>query len=162
MPNYGNGIVYKIVDTRDDSNAYVGSSTLPLRARFCQHNCNSRKFSGRAFYSLLRKLPAGTFEPRLIERWPCSNSEQLRKREQYWIDTLAPAHNTNKAYNGLPLQEQMRACWHRHRMRYNKRQREKVACVHCGTVVNRSGMCQHMRSIRCTKARAKGAMRSSR
>ena len=149
MPNYENGIVYKLVDTRDESDAYVGSTVLPMRKRYSKHLCDARRGLGTAFYKLLRALPPGTFEPRLIERCPCTCSAELRKREQFWIDSLAPPYNVNRAFSALTAREQVRASWAKYRTKYNARKREKIRCAHCPAVVSRNHMCCHMRSARC-------------
>ena len=152
MPDYSNGLIYDIVDTRDESVAYVGHSTLPLRQRFSLHVSQARRDPRGEFHRVLRALPAGTFAPRLIEHWPCTCPVELCKREQHWVDTLAPAFNTNKAYNPLSKREQDRASQLKHRAKYNARRREKITCSRCSAVVNRGCKWQHLRSIRCIRA----------
>ena len=116
------GKIYKLVNTTDDQ-IYVGSTVSPLSKRFYQHKEKARIWSTRLVYAHL--VPIGWDNVRiiLIENYQCASKEELRAREQYYIDFLRPSLNKLNAINTCP------------------HGRSKCDCKECGG----TGICQHNR-----------------
>jgi hypothetical protein len=95
MNKYNNGKIYKIVCNITDD-VYIGSTTKTLKYRLERHldsNCISKDI-----------IKNGDYKIELIENYPCNNNNELRKREQYYIDNLKcinirNAYTDQKEYN---------------------------------------------------------------
>jgi hypothetical protein len=77
MNKYINGKIYKIIDNTN-GNIYIGSTIKTLKRRLECHicmDCISKEI-----------IKNGDYKIELIEVYPCNNDEELRKREQYYID----------------------------------------------------------------------------
>jgi|DEB0MinimDraft_6_1074348.scaffolds.fasta_scaffold71831_3 hypothetical protein len=77
-PKYKNGKIYNI--TSNNTNMlYIGSCITTLKYRLCSHksknNCSSKHI-----------IECGDYNINLIEEYSCNNNDELRIREQYWID----------------------------------------------------------------------------
>jgi len=105
MPNYKNGRIYKIVNDVDDK-IYVGSTTLSLCRRMTNHRCDAKKGKTFKLYQHVRDIGIGHFRIVLIEKYPCDDREELRKREEHFIRQLNPQLNTFKAYQSLEERRQ--------------------------------------------------------
>ena len=99
MSNYQNGKIYKIIDNTND-NIYVGSTTQKTLARRLDnhrgHYKNYLEGKGRKCMSY-DIIINNDYKIILIEDYPCDNRDQLRMREQYWIDKTK-CINKNRAY----------------------------------------------------------------
>jgi len=82
---YSNGKIYKI---NINNEVYVGSTIMTLKRRLWHHK-----------YSKLTCLNIKDIDVdiELIEDYPCSNGQELRQREQYWIERME-CINKRKAY----------------------------------------------------------------
>lgn len=132
MPNYKNGKIYKIVPSQlneDDPEykIYIGSHTNP---RNCQrmrgHKSkfkswkDNNKGSFTTSYQLFNEFGIDKCDIVLIEKYPCNNKDELRQREQYYIDELSKEYNVvnkQKAYTGLSKEE--------YRKKYQENNREQ-------------------------------------
>ena len=85
MPNYNNGKIYKIVNNIDNM-IYIGSTTTKLCYRMAVHRCNMIKNKNATLYQHMRKLGIEYFTIVLIEEYPCSNKDQLLRRERYILE----------------------------------------------------------------------------
>jgi len=89
MNKYNNGKIYKIIDNTN-GNIYIGSTTNKLKYRLNNHikynECISKEIIKNNDYKI-----------ELIENYPCNNNNELRKREQYYIDNLK-CININNSY----------------------------------------------------------------
>ena len=85
MPNYNNGKIYKIVNNIDNM-VYIGSTTTKLCYRMAVHRCNMIKNKNATLYQHMRKLGIEYFTIVLIEEYPCSNKDQLLRRERYILE----------------------------------------------------------------------------
>lgn len=79
MNKYHNGKIYKIITDNSDK-IYIGSCCMDLRKRLYDHKQNKKKCSSDIIINL------GNYDIILIEKYPCEDNEELRMREQYWID----------------------------------------------------------------------------
>lgn len=85
---YVHGKIYRIVSDQTDR-VYIGSTCYErLCKRMSKHRCDygryQRGIGGRCTsFDLLQFDDARIV---LIEEWPCTSRDQLRSREQYWIE----------------------------------------------------------------------------
>ncbi len=98
---YRNGKIYKIVSPSTDK-IYIGSTTVNyLSKRFSVHK--SHMESGY-YVSSQEILKYGDASIVLIERWPCTDKDELRAREQYHIDlNKGICINKNTAQTGINI-----------------------------------------------------------
>ena len=84
--NYQNGKIYRIVS--GSGKQYVWSTTETLSQRMARHRgyVKNPTQQGVSSVQLLKEDPQCRII--LIENFPCSTSEELRAREQYYIDLL--------------------------------------------------------------------------
>ncbi len=92
MNKYINGKIYKIIDNTNN-NIYIGSTIKTLKRRLQIHinglNCISKDI-----------IKNNNFKIELIENYPCNNNNELRKREQYYINNLK-CINIRNAYTDM-------------------------------------------------------------
>lgn len=97
MKNKISGI-YKITNLVT-GDFYIGSSKN-IKRRWATHKCSSTWISrpGVKLYQAFIEYDLNNFSFEIIEE-----TDNLREREQYWIDQLNPSYNINKA-NGRDLE----------------------------------------------------------
>lgn len=87
MPNYANGKIYKIA-CKSTGLIYIGSTTNAyLCNRLGQHTHRFRN-QHLTQYTSSQIIANGNYFIELIELVPCSDKDELTKRERYWIDNL--------------------------------------------------------------------------
>jgi len=96
------GYVYVITNLLDTNDKYIGSTTQTVQHRYKQHighafDENSPKYN-RKLYVQIRTVGKEFFEVSLLENVLYGNILELRKREQYFIDTLKPSLNNINAF----------------------------------------------------------------
>ncbi len=101
MVNYSNGKIYKIVSNQTDL-IYVGSTTQSLSQRKATHL--SSRYNTCSSREILQYEDARII---LIEKYSCNDNEELKQREQYFMDKFRAEGfklvNNNRAF-GLDLQ----------------------------------------------------------
>lgn len=87
MPDYSNSKIYKLVCPHADD-IYIGSTTQKLCSRFALHNSKYRSFMNNKhhFVSSFIIMSLGDVRIILLEDFPCENKEQLRAKEQEYIE----------------------------------------------------------------------------
>jgi hypothetical protein len=115
MPDYQKGKIYKIVDNTN-SNIYIGSTTQTLARRKDKHvrdsknygeTCNNRLIKYSSHYIIKN----GDFDIVLLEYYPCNNKDELRMREQEYMDKY-DCVNSHRAYRTKEQKdEQDQKCW---------------------------------------------------
>jgi len=91
---FQNGKIYFIGNFIDDE-IYIGSSCQPLQKRFQQHkdSLNTYKKNRKLCVKML-ELGVEHFYIEEIEKYPCNDIEELRKRERHYILERKPVLNT--------------------------------------------------------------------
>ena len=84
MPNYNNGKIYKIV-CNITGDQYIGSTVQSLCVRKGGHVSDSTKEKQKCMVSTI--ILRGNYDMCLIENYPCTNKEELHKRERYYIES---------------------------------------------------------------------------
>jgi hypothetical protein len=91
MERYANGKIYKIVGGNE---CYVGSTCKKLLSqRMVQHRGDFEKYLREtshyvSIYDLFFKYGVENCKIKLLELCPCSCNDELRKKEQEWINKL--------------------------------------------------------------------------
>ena len=91
---YQEGKIYFIGNFVDDD-IYIGSTCQPLGKRFRNHKdtMNNEVKMGRKLYTKMRHLGVEHFYIEELEKYPCLNNEELKKRERYYIMERQPILN---------------------------------------------------------------------
>ena len=85
--------IYKLVNTVND-NVFVGSTiSKHLWATMGVHVLQCDKGSSLPLYDVMKQVGVKNFKIVLIEEYNCNTKDQLKQREQHWIDILKPAYN---------------------------------------------------------------------
>ena len=95
---YQHAKVYKLVNNVDDK-IYVGSTCNELSKRKYSHKAMGRRKTDRYVYQHLNEIGWDNVSIILIEEVISFNKNQLRMREQYYIDLLKPELNSICAVN---------------------------------------------------------------
>lgn len=105
---YTTGKIYKIISNETDK-VYIGSTIQKLNMRIVQHRKDYRKYINNEYHyvSSFDILQYPDAKIILIETYSCDDKEQLRAREQYYIETTINCANKNYAYIADKSQE-----WH--------------------------------------------------
>ncbi len=94
MNKYTNGKIYKIIDNTN-GNIYIGSTIRSLKRRLQLHIHDLKK---KVYLTSSEIIKNGNYKIELIENYSCNNDEELRKREQYYIDNNKCV-NKKKSYS---------------------------------------------------------------
>lgn len=140
MPNYSNGKIYKLVNSVDDK-IYIGSTTQALSSRKSSHKRNTRKYPNRTVYAHFNTIGWSSVRIILIESFNCQNSEELRMREQHWIDLLRPELNRQAAYVHCPHGRRHNMCRECDGSSICEHSRIRSQCRDC----DGSSICEHSR-----------------
>src|SRR5690606_33713537 len=86
MPvNYQLGKIYKIISNSTDK-IYIGSTVEKyLTTRLAGH---IRDYNKCHFVTSFELLKYNDYQIVLIEKYPCNDKDELRAREQYWINNF--------------------------------------------------------------------------
>ena len=92
--------IYKIINTVT-KDFYIGSSKN-VKNRWVKHKCPStwNKHPNNPMYLDMQKYGVDKFELQILEE---AEVEQLKEKEQQFIETLKPIYNNNRA-NGLDVE----------------------------------------------------------
>ena len=169
MNKYENAKIYKIVDVGYNK-CYIGSTCESLSQRMARHRnkYSSYQRSKSKFttsFKLFDEYGLDNCKIELIENYPCSNVEELRRREGYYIKELdcvnkIIAGRTGKEYkqdNRDYYLEKKRENYERHQEeKINKAKeyyqqnkdyiQERIECPICKCLVRRCWVKQHNQS----------------
>ena len=140
MPNYNDAKVYKIINDLDEK-IYVGSTTQSLAKRLGNHKVKARRNPERTVYAHLNVIGWERVRIILIENVNCQDAEQLRMREQHYIDLLRPELNRIPAHVDCPHGRRHRQCVECNGSGICEHQRRRNRCVDCGG----ASICSHGR-----------------
>lgn len=90
MVNYQYGKIYKLVCNKTGK-VYIGSTTYKyLSERLSGHRKNYKEYlyKGRRYITSFDILENEDYRIELIELFPCNSKDELRAREQIYIDTV--------------------------------------------------------------------------
>jgi hypothetical protein len=134
---YSKGFIYRI---RGNDKTYIGSSTCKTAAhRFAKHkyaykyykNNNNNKYG---FCTSFHCLDDPNCYIELLEKFPCSDRDELRKRERYWQELETNRINNRIAFLTPEEKEHSLKLYREANREYFKlkakeqRDREKIKC----------------------------------
>ena len=97
--SYKNGKIYKIIDNTN-GNFYVGSTNyVKLCSRMGKHRGYLKEYmngSSLKYCASMEILINENYKILLLEPYPCKNRDELRMREQEWMDKLRCDKMVNK------------------------------------------------------------------
>jgi group I intron endonuclease len=96
MPNYGIGKIYKLVNSVDGK-ICIGSTCQTLAKRKGEHKRYATKYVNRKVYQHLNSIGWENVRIVLIENYACGSRDELRAREEYYIDLLKPSLNMRES-----------------------------------------------------------------
>lgn len=137
MPDFSKGKIYKIVSDECDV-VYYGSTTLPLMERWYVHKSafnlwKKNNISHCAIIKYFDEYGIDSFRIELVEEYPCDNDEQLRMKEQEYLDANECV-NEHRAYispeiakiERLNYEEEHKEQMFKYRQEYYQANKEKI------------------------------------
>ena len=162
MPvDYQEGKIYKIYNTINDD-IYVGSTTQKLCERMRHHRCSiSQSTEGnRLIHKAFIDLGVKNFFIELIEKYPCNDKDELRKKEGEYISALKPSLNMliagrTRKESTKEFQQNNREYMLEYKKQYNEANKERIAAhrsetitCECGCIVTKPHLPRHKRSAK--------------
>ena len=145
------GIVYKIICKLDENFCYIGSTIQTLNVRWIWHKNDYKGSKNMSTHKYYDKYGIEKFEIELIEEGEFNNVQELKKREQFYIDTFNCV-NIKAAYTGLTNVEYDAKYYEKNKEKkkeyYQKNKeklKEKITCE-CGSIVSKSVLARHKKS----------------
>ena len=134
---YDCGKIYVIKCKYDDTLIYVGSTIRTLEDRFKSHK-------GNKLQSLYKYVNDDwdNWYIELYEDYPCKNKNHLEKREGELQREIA---TINKNVAGRTQKEYRQD----NRDKIKEKQKQKIPCDHCGSIVSKSHIARHKKSLTC-------------
>lgn len=135
--SYQDAVIYSITNT-SNGKQYIGS-TRDYNNRCRQHNGAMNNENDKTYQYLLyqdiRSLGIDKFEFKIIENYPCNDKDELREREDYYIQLYKPKYNSCRAYLSKEEVKELRHNYresHKEEMkeyhrRYNELNKDKVS-----------------------------------
>ena len=160
MVNFSKGIIYKIcckdVTVKE---IYIGSTSNLLKDRKSRHKscCNNSTNKGFNYYvyQYIRKNGGfDNFDIVEIERYPCSDRQELNKRERYWIELLQSTLNKQiptrtlleyRQDNRAHLLENHKIYYQDNKENLTEKKKQKIKCE-CGCLISRVNISRHIKS----------------
>jgi hypothetical protein len=158
MANFQDSKVYKLVNSVDDE-IYIGSTCQTLTKKKYFHKKNSTRHPNRRVYEHLNRIGWENVRIILIESVQAFNKDQLRAREQHYIDLLRPSLNKYSAMDTCNHGRQQKLCKQCHGSSICQHNRQRNKCKECGGV----GICQHNRQRnKCKECHGSGICQHNR
>jgi hypothetical protein len=129
--DYSKGKIYQVKSAATER-IYVGSTIVTLPVRLKKHKSDYGIGEGACVNDLFEEFGKDNFYIELIEEFPCNTKRELRKREQFWIDTLRDTcinkYNSyrTKEYKKEKARQADRKHKSTHRERVNEKQKLKA------------------------------------
>jgi hypothetical protein len=160
--NYNNTIIYKIVSkdiTLTDS--YIGHTTdLTKRKHGHKAACNNLKNSdyNNKVYKYIRDNGGWeNFDVIMIEKYPCNDLNEAKRRERYYIESLKstlnmtiPLRNDAEYYldNKEKIKEQVKQYREKNKDKIKARHSKIILCDTCMSKSTHLHMARHKRSLK--------------
>jgi ribosomal protein S27AE len=141
---FNNGKIYKIVSDQIDK-IYIGSTTKKLSERMTRHRIDFKKWQNGRFHYVtsFELIKLGDCKIILLEEYPCFSNENLRKREQYYID-LNKDVCVNK-FKAFTTETEKLQYYEINKEKIALDKNQKIFCE-CGGKTNKSALARHKKS----------------
>ena len=166
MPNYANGKIYKLISNQTDD-IYIGSTTQSLATRKSEHKSDYKRFLNgtKPYMTSYELVKYDNIEIILIDYCVCNNKDELRKKEQEFIDSLKCV-NKHYAFGKKDQTENNRRLNRERYIRkreeilekdriYKMNNKEKISertkvlmTCECGATFRKDGRNRHLKSIK--------------
>ena len=176
MPNYQNGVIYKISCNNPDITDFYIGSTDNFNRRKGEHkkNCYNEKIKKYNYKIYQTIRDNGGWENWImieIEKFPCNTEEELKEREDYWVVELQSTLNKRRPKRSMKqyrednrqvlaekrkdwyeknkeiLAEKRKDWYENNKEQVNAKKREKVECNHCSILISKGNLSKHIRNI---------------
>ena len=148
--NYNNTVIYKIVcNDLNIKDVYVGHTTNFVK-RKSQHkeNCNSpsNEHYNTKIYKIIRENEGWcNWSMVEIEKYPCGDSNEAKKRERYWLENLSA--NLNQSIPSRSKKEYLDVTRYE---RNDKKRNTKFLCE-CGGKYSKDNKSRHLKTAKHCK-----------
>ena len=169
--DYSNTIIYKLVhhEDYDNANIYIGSTTDFVKRKYKHkslcNNENSKKYNEKKYQYIRDNGGWDNWNMIEIEKFPCSDGNEARAKEEYWRSHFNAQLNSRKAYmtdeEKLEYHKQYREQNKDRILEYNENNKdkkreqdklyrvnnkdiinEKITCE-CGCIINKHSLIRH-------------------
>jgi hypothetical protein len=127
MVKYELGKIYKIIDNTN-GNIYIGSTcSLRLAQRLVEHRSKYKAYVetsvgfNLASFDIIKN---GDYKIILIEDFPCENKDQLRAREQYWIENTECVNKHRALLTSEHVKQDNKTCYEKYKEKRIQNQKE--------------------------------------
>jgi hypothetical protein len=123
--DYKKSIIYEIV-CNITNERYIGSTKRKLNERMQQHR--ELRYSSKCI------IERNNYTSKILEHYSCNDKDELRKREQYWMNKLecinhAKAWSKNSKKEWLEENKEYVREWHKNQYQKNKEHRLKLGKI---------------------------------
>ena len=118
------GYVYKITNSETDD-IYIGSTTKTLSKRFDDHIRKMQLKPNRKLYDKISAIGLDKFKIELLENVNYKNKDELRQKEQTYINNVKPTLN---CYNAFGRNKEKQKA--KDKRSYQKHREERLTKVH--------------------------------
>ena len=87
MPNYENGKIYRVIDSK--GYYFIGATTTELRFVLSKHKKKAIIDNENVLYKYFNSINWNNVEIECIEEYPCKSKEELNKRELYHVNLVS-------------------------------------------------------------------------
>jgi hypothetical protein len=89
-PDYQKSKIYKIINTDNNKDIYVGSTCKTLEERYSEHKRGSKKHQKKNYplYQAMNNTGHEKFKIELICDYPCNSMDELRQKEGEYIQSI--------------------------------------------------------------------------
>ena len=154
MPDYQNGKIYTIRNKYDTNLIYVGSTCkYYLSDRMGNHRHNAKKAPNNSFYKIIKDWNDWYIE--LYEKFPCSDKNELTKREGEVIREIGTLNTKNAGLNLPPIvngdQKEYMKEYEKIMDKTKKKELEKskIRCPLCDLEITRYKLKRHQQGRNC-------------
>ena len=170
MTDYSKGKIYRLFDC-DTGESYYGSTCLTLVVRLDGHRGDYQQWlkNNARYCTSYQILERNNYGIELMENYPCNSKEELRMREQFYLDTYENINDTRAYVSEEILKQEAReranAYYHEHKEEirakavYNPEKRKErlekdkntyIECE-CGETIKKTCIAKHRRRKGCSK-----------
>jgi len=154
--DYSKSIIYKLCCKNPNiTDIYIGS-TINFKKRKHDHksNCNNNSETNKKYnyyvYQYIRDNGGwSNWDMIQIIEYSCENKKQLQSKERYYIDLLKSSLNGQ-----LPTrtrEEYIKQYILDNNDKILEHKKQKVNCDICNSIVTRSNLAQHKKTLKCIK-----------
>lgn len=158
MVNYKNGKIYKIISNKTDK-IYIGSTTKKyLCDRLAIHRAEYKRYKTgkiKKYITSFKLIEYDDAKIILIENYQCNTKDELRQREQYWIDQNKDFYiNKNNAFghDKEKIAKKNKKYYNKHKEEILKQQKiyknMPKKCLYCDIISTKNYIATHKKTIK--------------